>query len=122
MALRSQLNTHRSKDCAGGVESPSMSLHDLSNLLRKKVMDLKRHTSSDACVVLGEVVLFCCFNQRLDGGLTVLFQMVVSPGRSKVSSSSESDSDPESDEEEGGVSPYFSADIKERRSSTLSMV
>ena len=52
-SLKSQLKTHLSKACGGGEDKPSMSLHDLSNLLRKNVMDLNRHTSSEACVGLG---------------------------------------------------------------------
>ena len=83
-------------------------------------MDLKRQTSSDACIIRfrGAVDLE---NQREDGGAR-RFQIVSSPGKeySVVSSSEEEEASSESAEPEEleGSSPYCSAAIIERSEST----
>jgi hypothetical protein len=125
-SLKSQLKTHLSKACGGGEDKPSMSLHDLSNLLRKNVMDLNRHTSSEACVGLGGArwwwdVIGVDWSHRW-AMVTEEFHMVESEGKSYSGSESEA-SDSESEElalasEEGAESPYFSADIMASSEST----
>ena len=85
-------------------------------------MDLKRQTSSEACVVRfsGAVGLE---NQRDGGGATASFHIVASPGNVYVVSSSseeleESSSELSDPEEAEDSSPYCSAAIMEMSEST----